>query len=461
MLAYSERSQGLTTARIELASLWRFGPPAVLTIVSTLWARVEFQTLRYFPWMTVHKDTMFSGHHITSLDYTSLILPKVIFLSLKRKDFLVCLASVLAMLMKAQVVLSANLFYDKALRYSSPLEIELLDTFQTSHELDSRSNNNKSTYFAARAFHDFHMNPPFGVAEQAAYQTFKPAGSDTVTRGTSDMPITVTVDALFTDIQCLPMKEFESSVARFENTKTLKYDNSTLNFTSQRYRFTFDILFEGCDRPVHINVTSRSSEVEDGSWTRQIVNETPTPCSSLPTQFPSFVYLGHLEKLPEKNRSMPVVKRCAAIICSPTAWVSKVEIQDDGIKPVLRRLPDKEIIKVNSNPWNLLSNIITFPYGNVDDGDIGWPWAAGPLGADSMWLGMDNISTTDESLYQNERLIRAVQNLTRVFGPFASNGHLRENNKSSIIGSRIGIIQKLQINQRICIAMAVIFLFRV
>ncbi|CAG9993909.1 unnamed protein product [Clonostachys byssicola] len=434
ILFYSERSKGLATVQMELANLWRFGPPAVLAIVSTLWARVEFQTLRYFPWMTVHKDTTFSGHHITSLDYTSLILPKVMFLSLKRKDTLVCLASVLAILMKAQVVLSASLFYSKAVEHSFPLEIELLDSFQTKYESDFRYD--KFTYFAAKAFHDFRMNLPFGITEEAAYQTFKPAGSDTVIRGTSDMPITVTVDALFTDIQCLPMKECESSVTRQPN--------------NPYYNYAFDLLFEGCDRPVHVedSVNWWSSESKMGSWTKGTIKETPPPCPSLPTQFHPFVYVGQRGK--DQNGSMPVVTECAAIICSPTAWVSKVEIHDDGIKPVLRLLPDKEVIEVNSNPWNLLENVISLQNGSENEASV--PWAS-PV----TWLEISEVITVDESLFQNEKLITAVQNLTKAYGPFVSNTYLRENGKFSTIGSRIEITQKLQMNQRICIAMAVIF----
>ncbi|VUC37873.1 unnamed protein product [Clonostachys rosea] len=423
MLAYSQKSKGLTVVRMELANLWRFGPPAVLTAVATLWARVEFQTLRYFPWMTVHKENL-SGHRITSLDYTSLILPKVIVLSLKRKDFLVCLVSVLAILMKAQVVLSASLFYNEDVESSFPLEIELLDSFQTTKM--PNPGYNSASYFAARAFHDFHMNLPFGITEQAAYQTFKPVGSDTGTRGTSDMPITVTVDALFTDIQCLPMKGFESSL-----TPLPKGRRGQLV-----YNFTFDVLFEGCDRPVRVGNRGMwlFSQVQPGYWMIKTIKETPSPCPSLPTQFPPFVYLGHLEKPSETNRSIPVVEKCAAAICAPTAWVTKVEVIDNGIEPVLRLLPGQEVTEVVSNPWSLLTNITPPLVGgwNIDDG----PSAnqAGPLSVDSMWFGMNGANVTDKSLYQNERLIGAVQNLTKALGPFISNAHLRGNGKSSTIG---------------------------
>lgn len=240
-----------------------------------------------------------------------------------------CLTSILAILMKAQVVLSASLFYSKAVEHSSPLEIELLDSFQTRYEPDFRYD--KFTYFAAKAFHDFSMNLPFGITEQAAYQIFKPAGSDTVIRGTSDMPITVTVDALFTDIQCLPMKESESSVTPHPK-------------NSWQYNFVYNLPFEGCDRPVHVEAFVRRwySEVEVGSWTRQTIKERPPPCPSLPAQSSPFVYLGQRGK--HQNGSMPDVTKCAAIICSPRAWVSKVEIHDDDIKPVLRVLSDKEVI---------------------------------------------------------------------------------------------------------------------
>lgn len=99
-----------------------------------------------------------------------------------------------------------------------------------------------------------------------------------------------------------------------------------------------------------------------------------------------------------------------------------------------------------------LENVISLPLGS--NGEASVPWAS-PL----TWLEISEVITIDESLYQNEKLITAVQDLTEAYGPFVSNTYLRESGISSTIGSSIEVTQKLHMNQRICIAMAVIFRF--
>ncbi|KAK2770102.1 hypothetical protein CKAH01_04445 [Colletotrichum kahawae] len=172
MLQLSHRNNGLVQARPSLFYLWRFGPTAVLTIVSIFWSRVEMQALRYMPWIAYgHTQSLRTNSHDFDLDYTSMFSPTILIQSLRRRHYLVFLVVVISVVLKIQIVLAPGLYSLEVIEVTEKVDIEILDLFNTTKE--AARSLETSPYYMALAIHTFDMQPPFGVNQHVAYQTFQ------------------------------------------------------------------------------------------------------------------------------------------------------------------------------------------------------------------------------------------------------------------------------------------------
>ncbi|KAK1485646.1 hypothetical protein CCUS01_03787 [Colletotrichum cuscutae] len=250
MFQFSQQNSGLVTTRQSLVYLWRFGPTAILTLLSIFWSRVELQAIRYMPWIA-YRDNPSMGRDGYSLDYTAMLSPSILYQSLRRRHFLVFIIAVVSLFIKIQIILAPSLYSLVSFQAEQPVDVRVLDSFNIS--TPAMSNRETSAYYIAKALQNFEMKLPFGVTKEGAYQTFSfRQGSG---RGTETEPITVTVDGYFAEMKCLKLSNYSHT--------DLKETGPARSY----YAFNASLLFEGCDQSVPVT-TDRMM------WINSSPNET-------------------------------------------------------------------------------------------------------------------------------------------------------------------------------------------
>ncbi|CAI6030993.1 unnamed protein product [Clonostachys chloroleuca] len=445
MLLYSDRLRGLGEVDREFVRSWRFGATAFLTLVAAFWTRVELQILRYTPWASPQSDSILN-QPASSLDYTAMIMPVALMHSWKQRHFLVFIVIIVSIMTKLQVVLSPGLFYLDDVRSTRDTELRILTSFAASERSRApvTGSNNSATapWYNARALSAFNMSYPFGVTKHAAYQTFDH-------RGTIDSPITVAVDALFTDIQCIQSEGYETQWAE---------EPSEANTETTDYNVTLAVRFPDCDEPVSIkhNFTLPVDNVT--IWSIEPQTKTPHLCPKLPKQYNQVVYLAALYERSAKTASAVELSALGAVICAPSAWVSKVEIADDGAKPNMTVLPNQDKNPIDVNLWNILPGVVPdFTGFWAPNESFSRDLAYGPAMAEASFRGAD-MYHLDRSIFRSDTLHRVMTSLTETVGPMISHHHLRVPDDARISGNQVVVmINQVKVTRAICIAMTCIF----
>ncbi|KAF4774871.1 hypothetical protein HER10_EVM0004249 [Colletotrichum scovillei] len=445
MLCYSHKNDGLFRTGSTLTFWWKFGPTAVLTLVAGLWTRVELQSQRYMPWIILRQEEHDGGNG-DDLDYTSMMTPVLLYHSLRRKHFLVFSTALVSLLLKIQIVLMPGLLHPGQAKVSgSTTPVQVLDAFRpgvlraTDDDFGSENgtlsdHRSFNTYYTAQAIKDYNLSYPFGLTGDAAFQLFVP-------RGSPNAPITVRIDGFFTDMHCLKLESFEVKQA------------------TDRMRLGLILNFEGCpDVPIEL------SETEEGIiWNLCTPLGDDRPCWSLPRENPHYVFAtGTLELPSRQNGSEQNIKvvALAAVICSPTAWTSRVEVVDNGISTELRRLEGQSQTPLDVAIWTMLdiSMPITFePSGSFspyspEEGDFGY----GPAG---VWAHLQDEATDGRTgiLNTTDVLYDSMIGLTRKLGPIAGHYRLRHNESAETMGHERKQVVKMKVLGWIGYSMMMVF----
>ncbi|CAH0054450.1 unnamed protein product [Clonostachys solani] len=445
MLLYSDRLRGLGEVDREFVRSWRFGATAFLTLVAAFWARVELQILRYTPWTSLQSDQVLN-QPASSLDYTAMIVPVALVHSWKQRHFFVFIVIIVSIMTKIQVVLSPGLFYLDDVRSTRDTELQILTSFaateRSSAPVTGSNNSATAPWYNARALSAFNMSYPFGVTNQAAYQTFDD-------RGTIDSPITVVVDALFTDIQCIESESYETQwVGEPPETETGTTD----------YNVTLTVRFPDCDEPVSIKHNFTLPVQNVTMWSIEPQTKAPHLCPKLSKQYDQVVYLAALYERSAKRASAVELSALGAVICAPSAWVSKVEIADDGARPNMTVVPDQNKNPIDVNLWNILPGVVpAFTGFWAPNESFSQDLAYGPALAEASFRGAD-MYHLDRSVFRSDTLHRVITNLTETVGPMISHHHLRVPDNARISGKRVIVMSnQVKVTRAICIAMTVMF----
>ncbi|KAH0425415.1 hypothetical protein CcaCcLH18_10963 [Colletotrichum camelliae] len=448
LLWYSERHHGILAARQSFVYIWRFGPTAVLTIIAAFWARVALQAMRYMPWIALHSGSLTLDKSMATLDYTSMLLPTVLIQSISRKHHLLSLVTVTSMILMAQIALVPGLFSLAAVRVEHDAAIEILDSFDIETDFANISTipKDSSAFYAATAIWDFDIAYPFGVNGLVAYQTFRSRGGESgASRGTAAEPLKAVVDGVFAGLQCLELKSYSSILGA----KSFTYDMRPV------YALDVELHFEGCDKVITVKqeYISVTGGLKPAQW--QVDNSLSPDnfCSELPQKNRQFMYFAAQFGPSATNSSLPALKKAAALICAPSAWLSKVEVLDDGLSPNVTLLPNQKTTPIAANQWEMLRNAYAGSL-NVD----GYQWTgsiAGPVSLDELrWV---NKNVTDPIWYENDVLLNSTTSLLQTIFPFLGHYMLRQESGIESVGKRISTVDRLVVNRWICLSVTALF----
>lgn len=434
----------------------------VFTSLTVLWARVEFQTLRYAPWYTLGNDQT-PRRDVYDLDYSSMLIHKVLFRSFRNRHHLVFLATVVSVALRVMTVLSPSIFTTDSIEQTSTTQIQVLDAFVT-ESLGYNITGNVTSYpwHGARAIHELDMVAPFGAGLDFAYQTFGTLNPGGATRATVDEPLDVVVDGLFMNMTCLGLDEYNGP-SRYElgGLSWLPDLNLTLNFEGCEQSFSVRHDFDG------ILAAAKSYGTAFWQLATKLRSKNGRPCTSLPQQHEQFIYWGaHAKAVNESEPYGPVeIDKVNGVICSPQAWLSKVQVVDDGLSPTVTPIFDNGIydddgtqVPVDVNMWDLLVELISgmdkWVYYELQGRRYNYS-PTGPLAADRNLMGLGS-NASDPSIYDNAVLSQAIANLTSKIGPLIGHSLLREQKTSTVEGLSTIMVDKLLVSLGVGVTMIVI-----
>ncbi|KAG7075152.1 hypothetical protein JMJ76_0011614 [Colletotrichum scovillei] len=448
MFYVSLRNNGLVETRESLVYLWRFGPTAVLTLISIGWSRVEMQTLRYMPWVACSQESSSSRNSDNDeLDYTAMFPPKAWTESWRRKHYLLFIVAVISITLKIQIVLAPGLYRIETIEAVTPIEVEILDSFNTT--IPGWQSRDTRPYYMAQAIGNFDMGYPFGVNEQISYQTFQRRSGS---RGTVDAPIEATVAGLSTETQCLKLDNYSYS--------GLTQDANGFSLYSVR---DLELHFNGCEEPLSIpgfqNTTNYYGNTTGNfsHWGSHSALIKPTSCAGLSPEFKYSLYYAARFERPSINSSS-LDFDLAAVLCSSGLWVSRVKVTDNATMPLVEVLPDADRYPITANLWTLIDNSV--PSGSWNESSINW--VSGPVETAYNFFGNFSgmhVDSSDASLYTSEVLYRSVMDMSRILGPWVGNYRLRHSNDQYLnaTGAVFTRVTKLMVNKWTCVSMTTIF----
>ena len=311
-------------------------------------------------------------------------------------------------------------------------------------------------FYIAQAMHSFSMVPPFGLTKEFAYQTFghidsTDSGNSTIQRGTSDRLLRAVVDGLFINMTCRDLESF-SGVDEEAYQTSGKAANLTLHF-------------ESCaETPILVN-SSFSRTIPDSRdyfdlWEMGsgITHDNGRPCSTLPQQHEQFVYWSH-----DSTASWSSASRVVGVICSPSTWLSKVRIEDDGTSPNITVLAEGDEgharpVPVQTNIWDMVVESIS---ARPQTWSIYTPTGVlpeGPVFASYMFMGVEPEGGT-RGLRNHEIMRESITNLTSAIGPAVAHTFLRrDDSRSDMKGSSTETLERLLVSSGVGVAMSVLCL---
>lgn len=282
----------------------------------------------------------------------------------------------------------------------------------------------------------------------------------------------VELDAVSVVTECLLLKSYSVSnpdllpyvIPDYPNNRALAwYGNVSIN-----------LKFETCPEPITVKFRQgheKADEYREHRATHWIFEDEYKPtdtvrqCAPLSQDQNWILYTTGSWGTSAQSESLPELEACSAVVCSVEAWISKVKVRDDGIRPNLTQLPESanNAVQVNTSVWHMITNMREFSI-------VGALWVkpttniTGPVALDAMFNG----EWTDEELldadsqrlmYTSEELAQSIRRNAARFGTMSVHNHLRQTNQipSPKFGYSISQIDRLQVSRGVCIAMAVLF----
>jgi hypothetical protein len=332
---------------------WKFGPTAVLVVVSAVSSRVELQALKYTPWIRpancyrqFHTDCECEA--LLSLDYTHTFSPHALARSLKRRHWFPAIALLVTMLLRISIALSTSLLTLAPKTASVEIPVRVLDTFSPvkfgGDQSDPDEFDDYRPFYISKAVHDLDISYPFGLRQDIAFQIFEAMENDRATgaglQTSSNITIKAVVEGLTVDLH------YERSPSCDEPLPP----NSKLG--------AHKIEFPSCKRPLEQMFGLEFNPYESDTniaWKYAASNDAYEGladvmvgrtlweglgnCTSLPHQSSYFLlWTGILsqKQLPQKTPEgldaddIRSIRRCSAVLCAPKITISPVAVTRTG-----------------------------------------------------------------------------------------------------------------------------------
>ncbi|EPS34478.1 hypothetical protein PDE_09442 [Penicillium oxalicum 114-2] len=191
---YSQVRNGIAASSEARHYLWTYGPTAILTLLATFWARVEFQSKQNAPWQSMLEAPQPADKSIL-LDYVSEMQPVALWKAFKNRHVLVFSGTSCTLLLQLMIVFSTGLFsLEKVQVDKQHVPMQTLSTFASIHSQLATVGSQPYDIINGIAFNN--LTYPLGTNGDLAFQQFS----------ASNLPpnaiITVPIDGIMADLKC-------------------------------------------------------------------------------------------------------------------------------------------------------------------------------------------------------------------------------------------------------------------
>lgn len=453
MITFSTRNDGIASGTYGDHYLWTYGPTAILTAITALFSRVEYQSKMIAPWERISKHPTAASRSLL-LDYVSQSQPCTIYRSLRNRDFTVSAATTAFLLLKIMTILSTGLMSPSLTGVNeSEIPVVLQNAF-VDDDMMLKSHWALPKYFMSAWMNDT-GNYPLGITKDFAFQTFETSLPATA-------QIRVTVDGLTNSLACEPANLVLNDKARvataLSDTRT---GEANISITSPTCKINGTVVFGPNaakeDKLPYSPLFGHFSEVRCDGATDDAGNRVLVWFG----QMEWFVDETILPYLTCRDRDCPSTRvrgrllESAQLLCSPAYNISKVDVIKNGTEiQVIKHM--QLLFETNPNPtlgrvtpWS----IMRAHYDSFDDSFDGK--SDGPYRQrESFDLGNGDIIDVDQytrfllesqfpvgakasSLYDLSLLERLVQSYYRQFGAIIARLSLMQPHSANITGSAL------------------------
>ncbi|KAK0648426.1 hypothetical protein B0T16DRAFT_506731 [Cercophora newfieldiana] len=201
----SESRNGLEEANESLSWLWTFSPTIAMTVLASLWLRVEYQAMRYSPWIRLSRwgaapspkqKSRRSALRTILVDYPNMSPLIAVWKAAKFGDHLVTAAVVVSFVIYIQITISTGLINSEPRQFEEAISVLVEDTLTTVGRDDGRAS---LPMVAVNGMVALNMTIPNGHAGKHAFEWFSPS-PDLGPRSFSAFAAPVGVASI--DVQC-------------------------------------------------------------------------------------------------------------------------------------------------------------------------------------------------------------------------------------------------------------------
>jgi len=221
----SETRNGLASSVQNLHYIWTYSPTAILTIISALWARTEFQAKQNAPWRSLQKPE--EAETSLLLDYDN-IPPIALWKSFKNRHLHVAAGVSCSLILQLAILFSTSLFSLQGVDVRrSDVPVQILDVFDAANPTFNSTTSNLSPFDILNGAQFGNMSYPSGTNAAVAFQRFNSPSAP------RDSVITAPIRALESDLECEPATlEVDGWAFKKDNNSlggvTAAYGNNTI-----------------------------------------------------------------------------------------------------------------------------------------------------------------------------------------------------------------------------------------
>ncbi|KAI8635574.1 hypothetical protein F5Y19DRAFT_408326 [Xylariaceae sp. FL1651] len=353
---YSTKNNGLAESNNHVHYLWTYGPTGILTVISAIWTRTDYQAKLTAPWNRLAQGPAVATKTLL-LDYIDPLPPVAVIRATRNGDFGVAAAATIALLWSLVIVFSAsliNLTPTDSHRTTVPVDLTTRFKNDSAALEDARS----LSYYNMLGLQQANLTFPEGISGEYVYQKFN---GRTISPATE---LQVTVDGFSASLVC------EEASYHVYLASWIDTGYPYLNFTmaSNSCQITsgwFGPRFLGNDVSYYARFGTGSCQ-----------NSSNADDQRIAVTFGSLRYGGLTSDIPSPGSPVDVnITRSVNLLCRPTYMVEKVDVVKNGSN-ILNLIPSSSpgLIKLgNVHAWDITQaliysthNPITASYVNED-----------------------------------------------------------------------------------------------
>lgn len=341
LLSVSDKRQGLASSSAHLHYIWKYGPTAVLTVITASWRRVVFQAKMTAPWLRLtHTKRPISAEQTILLDYLDMWTHQVLFTACRHRDWLVLLSTATTMALLAATVLSTSLLNLAPTRVAQPVPVVLQSRFRNDASLMEQAGT--GAFLTMMGLVNNTLSFPDGTSSRFVHQKFT---YDNTKHG-PDTEMRVVVDGIAVDVQCKG-----ANLDGWRNSNTESTIDVRISTPDCRLESTVDTI-STVDKS-HLDLVAR--------YWGGYCNDTGRPGDfrlGVAVMELDKDYESRLNDRPPINRA---VQRSTQLICSPTYSLVKLDVMSQAGNV-------QQLALVEDSPPGMLdhvglSDMLAFMYG--------------------------------------------------------------------------------------------------